>query len=52
VARRAKAWGQEAFVRANLHVRWSVTADRPAAITLERQCLDALADHDLWNRLR
>lgn len=49
---RAKAWGQAAFVRADLHVRWAVTADRQAAISLERKCLDALADHDLWNRLR
>ncbi len=49
---RAKAWGQAAFARADLHVRWSVTADRQTALTLERQCLDALADHDLWNRQR
>jgi hypothetical protein len=49
---RAKAWGQAAFARADLHVRWSVTADRQAAINLERGCLDALAGHGLWNRLR
>lgn len=49
---RAKLWGQAAFARADLHVRWSVTADRQAAVELERDCLDAMADHDLWNRLR
>jgi hypothetical protein len=49
---RAKAWGQAAFVRADLHVRWAVTTDRREAIALERRCLDALAGHDLWNRLR
>lgn len=50
--RRAKLWGRAAFERADLHVRWSETADRVAAVQLERACLDALAGHDLWNRLR
>ncbi len=50
--RRAKLWGQAAFERADLHLRWAQTADRAAAVVLERACLAALHDHDLWNRLR
>lgn len=50
--RRAKHWGQAAFVRADLHLRWAQTVDRAAAVVLERACLAALRNHDLWNRLR
>lgn len=51
-AERAKEWGRHAFRRADLHLRWAVTADRPSAAALERSCLDVLADAALWNRLR
>lgn len=51
-AARAKEWGKAAFVRADLHVRWIVAPDKAAAVMLERSCLDALASHELWNRLR
>lgn len=50
--RRAKHWGQAAFERADLHVRWAETVDRASALSLERACLSAVTDHDLWNRLR
>ena len=50
--RRAKHWGQAAFERADLHVRWVETVDRASAVSLERACLSAVTDHDLWNRLR
>jgi hypothetical protein len=49
---RAKAWGQAAFARADLNVRWAVTADKASAVALERACLDALANSELWNRYR
>lgn len=49
---RAKAWGQAALERADLHLRWAVTPDRGAALELERAVLTALASHPLWNRLR
>lgn len=49
---RAKAWGQAALERADLHLRWAVTPDRGAALELERAVLNALTWHALWNRLR
>lgn len=49
---RAKAWGQAALARADLHIRWAVTEDKASALDLERRCLDALAGDALWNRLR
>lgn len=49
---RAKEWGRAAFVRADLHIRWTVTEDRASALALERACLDVLAKSDLWNRHR
>lgn len=49
---RAIAWGQATFRRADLHVRWAVTADRPAAVHLERIVGDRLAAAGLWNRRR
>jgi hypothetical protein len=48
--RRATAWAQAALARADLHVRWTVTPDRPSARALERAVLDALDGVDLWNR--
>jgi hypothetical protein len=50
--RRAKAWGQAALTRANLHIRWTVTGDRTSARALERAVLRTLADVELWNRAR
>jgi hypothetical protein len=47
---RAKAWGQAAFARANLHVRWAITEDRRSAFELERAVLLVLDSGDLWNR--
>jgi hypothetical protein len=47
---RAKAWGQAAFARANLHVCWAITEDRRSAFELERAVLLALESGDLWNR--
>jgi hypothetical protein len=49
---RAKAWGRAAFVRAQLHLRWTTTPDKARAAALERRVLAALADADLWNRRR
>lgn len=49
---RAKTWGRLAFERADLHLRWAITVDKPAAAALERRCFDACAGLDLWNRLR
>lgn len=50
--KRAKAWGKAALTRAGLEVRWAVTEDKTSALVLERQCLDALATAELWNRYR
>jgi hypothetical protein len=47
---RAIAWGQAVFGRADLHVRWTVTADRTSAIQLERKVGSRLAAAGLWNR--
>ena len=46
---RAKHWGIEAFVRADLHVRWTTTDDRASAAALENQ-LVADAGSSLWNK--
>jgi len=50
--KRAAAWAQDALQRADLHIRWAVTADRPTAVALERAVLDALSSSPLWNRAR
>jgi hypothetical protein len=47
---RAKAWGQAAIARANLHVCWAVTVDRRSASELEQAVLFALESGELWNR--
>jgi hypothetical protein len=52
VAKRAAVWAQDAFVWADLHVRWAITTDRSAAAELERSVLAALQDRPLWNRAR
>jgi hypothetical protein len=49
---RATAWARAALARADLHVRWTVTPDRPSALALERAVLDTLDDLELWNRAR
>lgn len=36
--RRAIEWGREAFLRADLYVRWATTADKVSASELERHC--------------
>jgi hypothetical protein len=48
--RRAKAWGQAALERADLHLRWTQTTDRAMAIALELRVISALRDSELWNR--
>ena len=50
--RRAKNWGRAAFEWAQLDLRWQVTTDRAAALTLELQVLRALPNEPLWNRLK
>jgi hypothetical protein len=49
---RAKTWARLAVHRAALQVRWAETADRAAAVQLERDVLTALKAEALWNRLR
>lgn len=49
---RAKAWGRAALDRADLYLRWSVTADKASARVLENGCLGLLGDIPLWNRAR
>lgn len=46
--RRAREWGRAAFVRADLYLRWAVTADRHSAEVLEREVGATLVG--LWNR--
>jgi hypothetical protein len=46
--RRAREWGRAAFARADLYLRWRVTADRQRAAALEREVGATLAG--LWNR--
>jgi len=50
--KRAAVWAQDALRWADLHIRWAVTPDRPAAVRLERAVLDASAASPLWNRAR
>jgi phage terminase Nu1 subunit (DNA packaging protein) len=50
--RRAKEWGIATFERADLYVRWAVTADRALARRLEKDCGRALIGAGLWNRGR
>ena len=52
ISKRAAAWAQDAFGWADLHVRWAVTTDRPAAVLLERAVLTATQTLPLWNRVR
>lgn len=47
---RAAAWARLALQRANLHLRWAVTADRAEAVELEKAVLKALRSTALWNR--
>ena len=47
---RALAWGRAALVRADLHIRWAIAADRVAARSLESAVLGALREVALWNR--
>jgi hypothetical protein len=46
--RRAIEWGKEAFLRADLYVRWTTTADKQSARALERRC--GAFCPELWNR--
>jgi hypothetical protein len=48
---RALDWGREAFRRADLEMRWAVTADNVTALALERQVGALLKSHGLWNRV-
>jgi hypothetical protein len=48
--RRAKDWGKEAIVRAELHVRWLVCEDRASALLMEQEVQRRLANTGLWNR--
>lgn len=50
--RTLRDWGRAAFDRADLEVCWAVTDDRDSAAALERQVLDLLRDHLLWNQRR
>ena len=50
--KRAALWAQDSFGCADLHVRWAVTPDRPAAAALERAVLNAAQAMPLWNRAR
>lgn len=47
--RRAKQWGIQAFVRADLHIRWTTTPDRATAAALEDE-LVRQSGASLWNR--
>lgn len=47
--RRAKQWGVEAFVRADLHIRWTTATDRATAAALEDE-LVRKGGASLWNR--
>lgn len=47
--RRAKHWGVEAFVRADLHIRWTQTSDRASAAALEDRLVRE-AGGALWNK--
>lgn len=49
---RTRAWATAAIARADLHVRWAVTATADEARRTERAVLDALAQAKLWNRAR
>ncbi len=49
---RAEAWGRAAIARTGLHVRWAVTADKAAAVLLERLVEQAFPAGVLWNRSR
>lgn len=46
---RAKQWGIEAFARADLHLRWTITVDRASAAELETELVRAAGD-SLWNK--
>lgn len=45
-------WTRLAVHQAGLHICWTTTADGAAAKKLEKNILNALHDHALWNRSR
>ena len=49
---RAKEWGRQAVVHADIHTRWTICPDRDSARRLEEECLGILRGVDLWNRQR
>lgn len=51
-ARRTSDWARAALGRVDLHVCWATSGSRTEAEALERAALAALAEHELWNRLR
>lgn len=51
-ANAALACQPAAIARADLHVRWAITATGEEARRTERAVLDALAQTELWNRAR
>lgn len=46
---RAKEWGRQAVLDADIHTRWTICADRESARRLEEECLGILRGVDLWN---
>lgn len=49
-SRRSKSWGVQAFMWADLHLSWVITADKASARILESEIIES-ADHSmLWNR--
>jgi hypothetical protein len=49
-SRRAKSWGVQALVWADLHVSWIVTPDKATALRLEGDIIAASDHSTLWNR--
>jgi hypothetical protein len=49
---RARDWGRATFDRVDPYVSWTTTPDRATARALEKQCIQCLEDHQLWNRRR
>ena len=47
--RRAKHWGIEAFIRSDLHIRWTTTTDKATAAELEDRLVRE-AGATLWNK--
>jgi hypothetical protein len=49
-SRRAKSWGVQAFIWADLHLSWVTSENKASALSLERKIIES-ADHSvLWNR--